>query len=267
MVKFTNYVNTKYNNKNYTVIKIPYKKYIVPIVLDTFIFDKIKYYNNNWNILNNGNIYTIINNNILYLHEIVYILHNNNKNKYSLIHLNKIGLDNRIDNIIEDKTNKSIRKNLNKKSRIIKLKNIDVNNIPSFVWYLKKNDTHGERFQVELGNIRWKSCSSNKLSLNYKLEETKKFLRQYKDRNKNNKNFLENSMNSDLNIHGINSKRNFYNILKTVNMNYEYNINNNTNELLKEDLSKLNDIEKELLKQFDINNNLTTFDRMKILIH
>ena len=101
--------------------------------------------------------------------------------------------------------------------------------------------------------------------MNYKLEETKKFLRQYKERN--NTDFLENSMNSDLNIHGINSKKNFYNILKTVNMNYEYSINNNTDELLKEDLSKLNYIEKELLKQFDINSNLTTFDRLKIFIH
>lgn len=265
MVKFNNYVNTKYNNKNYTIIKIPYKKHIVPVIIDTFIFDKIKNNNNNWNITINGNIYTILNDNILYLHEIVYILHNNNKNKYPLVHLNKIGLDNRIDNIIEDKTNKSIRKNLNKKSRIIKLKNIDVNNIPSFVWYLKKNDTHGERFQVELGNIRWKSCSSDKLSLNYKLEETKKFLRQYKERN--NKDFLENSMNSDLNIHGINSKIDFYNILKTVNMIYEYSIDNNTDELLKEDLSKLNNIEKELLRQFYINSNLTTYDRLKIFIN
>ena len=38
---------------------------------------------------------------------------NNKRNKYPLVHLNKIGLDNRLENIIEDKLNKEIRKNLN----------------------------------------------------------------------------------------------------------------------------------------------------------
>ena len=59
------------------------------------------------------------------------------------------------------------------KQGTIKLKNLDVSKLPSFVWYLKPDSSHGERFQIDLGNIKWKSTSSDNLSINYKLEETK----------------------------------------------------------------------------------------------
>jgi hypothetical protein len=208
-------------------------------------------------------IYTNINDSNIYLHEFVYIL-KNGKNKYPLIHINKIPLDNRIENLMEDKQNKDIRKNLNKKLRTIKLKNIDVNKIPSFVWYMKDDGNHGERFQIKLGTINWKCTSCDKLSVRYKLEETKKYLRQYKE--KNNKEFLENSMNSDLNEYGIKLKKEFYEILKKNNMNYFYNIENNTDSLLKEDISELNKIEKKLLEEFNINNTISTYQRYKLMI-
>ena len=51
---------------------------------------------------------------MLYLHEIVYFIKNNKRNTRPLIHLNKISLDNRYENIIEDIQNKTIKKNLNK---------------------------------------------------------------------------------------------------------------------------------------------------------
>lgn len=261
MVKFNNTIDTIYNNKRYTVIKLPYKKTIIPVILDTDIYNKIKKNDRNWIISSNGTLYTNIDNGTLYLHELVYYIKNGKKNNKPLIHINKIGLDNRYENIIEDTLNKNIRKNLNKKSRTIKLKSIDTSNIPSFVWYLKKDDSHGERFQVELGNIKWKSTSCDKLSLNYKLEETKKFLREYKQ--KNPIEFKKNSMNSDLNENGIYLKKEFYNILKNVNMIYEYSINSNTDLILKEDLSKLNKLEKILLNEFRIDSYETTFDRLQ----
>ena len=198
---------------------------------------------------------------MLYLHEIVFYLKNGKRNNRPLIHINKIGLDNRYENIIEDTRNKNIKKNLNKKSRTIKLKSIDISKIPSFVWYLKKDGTHGERFQVELGNIKWKCTSCDNLSIHYKLEETKKFLREYKQQNPIE--FKIYSMNSDLNENGILLKKEFYNILKNININYEYSIESNTDNLLKEDLSKLNKIEKILLNEFSIKSNETTFDRVK----
>ena len=165
---------------------------------------------------------------------------------------------------MEDKQNKDIRKNLNKKSRTIKLKNIDVDKIPSFVWYMKDDGNHGERFQIKLGSINWKCTSCDKLSLRYKLEETKKYLRQYKE--KNNIEFLENSMNSDLNIHGIKLKKEFYKMLDNINMKYEYTLDRNTDILLQEDITGLNEIEKKLLHEFNIDNNLSTYDRLKNLI-
>jgi len=255
--------HVSFRNKNYTVIKIPYKKEIVPIVLDKKIYNKIKSYDGTWNINNYGNVYTLKDNKILFLHEVVYILHNNKKNNVPLVHLNKIGLDNRIENLITDGKNKEIRKNLNKKSRTIELENIDVSRIPSFVWYLKPDATHGERFQVELGDIKWKCTSCNKLSLKYKLEETKKYLRQYKQRNPIE--FEKHSMNSDMNIYGLNNKKDFYKIIEKAGMFFEYNLINNTDELLKEDKTNLSSIEKKLLRQFDIDSDMTTYQRLELL--
>jgi len=263
MVRFTDVTNIKYLNKKYSIIKIPFKNIIYPVVLDREIYDKIKTYDKNWIITSNGTIYTLQNDNVLFLHEIVYILHYNHKNNYPIVHLNKIGLDNRIENLIEDCKNKQIKKNLNKKARTIKLENINVDKIPSFVWYLKEDSSHGDRFQVELGNIKWKCTSCDKLSTHYKLEETKKFLRQYKERNP--LEFEQNSMNSDLNIHGVKCKKDFFKILEKCNIIYNYNIENNTSELLKQNLLLLNSLEKKLLREFDIDSTITTFERLSNL--
>ncbi len=263
MVQFNDVSNIQYNKKKYSVIKVQYKGHTVPIVLDTGIYNKIKNYDKNWLISPNGSVYTLQDNKMLYLHEIVYILHNEKKNKYPLVHLNKIGLDNRIENLIEDAKNKQVKKNLNKKARTIQLDNINVDKIPSFVWYLKEDQSHGERFQVDLGDLKWKTTSCDKLSLKYKLEEAKKFLRQYKQRNP--EEFMKNSMNSDLNANGIQCKKDFYKILNRVGMNYECNINDNTSELLKQDESGLSRIEKKLLKEFDMDSDITTYDRLKNL--
>jgi len=258
MVLFNDNVNITYNNKKYTIIRTHYKSKLVPILLDQDIYDKINDKARNWYITNTGNIYTIIENKNMYLHEIVYIM-NNNKLKYPIVHINKIPLDNRIENLMEDRQNKQIKKNLNKKKRTIKLKDIDVDKIPSFIWYMKDDGEHGERFQIQLGAINWKSTSCDKLSLKYKLEETKKYLRQFKEQN--NREFLENSMNSDLNVHGIKLKHEFYDIMKKNNMNFIYSNQKNTDILLKEDLSGLNNVEKKLLNDFNINNRLTTYQR------
>ena len=262
MVYFTDVTETIFNNNKYAIIKIPYKLSVVPIVLNKEIFDKINDKNRKWNITNTGNIYTRIKNNNIFLHEIVYIL-KYGKNKYPLIHINKIPLDNRIENLIEDKPNKNILKNLNKKTRTIELNNIDANKIPSFIWYMKNDGNHGERFQIKLGSINWKCTSCSELSLRYKLEETKKYLRQYKEIN--NHEFLKNSMNSDLNLNGIILKKDFYNILKKINMIFEYSLDKNTDLLLQEDLNGLNEIEKKLLSNFNINSKISTYERYLLI--
>ena len=78
------------------------------------------------------------------------------------------------------------------------------------MWYLKEDNTHGERFIVDIGDIQWKSTSSKKVSLKYKLEETKKYLRFLKeDRNDL---FSDYSMNGDLNSDGLNLIKSFVKI-------------------------------------------------------
>ena len=265
MVLLTDNIDVSYNNKKYTIIKIPYKTYKVPILLNKQIYDTIIGYNKNWTLNSSGYLYTTVNNKSIYLHDVIYKLSNKTNSKYPIIHLNKIPLDYRIENLIEDKPNKNIKKNLHKKSRTIQLKNINVNDIPSFIWYMKDDGVHGERFQIELGNIKWKTTSTDKLSLRYKLEEAKKYLRQYKEQN--NDNFLENSMNSDLNIHGINLKKEFYKILEKNNMYYKYTFSNNTDELLKENFKGLTEIEMKLLNDFNINNEQSTYKRLNILLN
>jgi len=261
MVLLTDNIDVSYNNKKYTIIKIPYKTYKVPILLNKQIYDTIIGYNKNWTLNSSGYLYTTVNNKSIYLHDVIYKLSNKTNSKYPIIHLNKIPLDYRIENLIEDKPNKNIKKNLHKKSRTIQLKNINVNDIPSFIWYMKDDGVHGERFQIELGDIKWKTTSVSELSLKYKLEEAKKYLRQYKI--KNNINFLKNSMNSDLNEHGVKLKKEFYNILEKNNMYFEYTFTNNTDKLLEENLIGLTNIEKQLLKEFNIDSNITTYERLK----
>lgn len=265
MVLLTDNIDITYNNKKYTIIKIPYKTHKVPLLLNKDIYNTIIGYNKNWTLNSSGYLYTSVNNRSIYLHDVIYKLSNKDimSNKYPILHINKIPLDYRIENLIIDKPNKNIKKNLQKKSRTIKLKNIDVDTIPSFIWYMKDDGVHGERFQIDLGDIKWKTTSTPELSLRYKLEEAKKYLRQYKI--KNNNNFLENSMNSDLNAHGIKLKQEFYKILEKNNMYYDYSFTNNTDKLLSENLSGLTEIEKILLKEFNIDSNITTYQRLHLL--
>jgi hypothetical protein len=70
-------------------------------------------------------------------------------------------------------------------------------------------------------------------------------------------------MNGDLNDIGENLKKEYYAIINLAGLNYKYNPNCKTNDFLKENLSDLSEIEKELLKQFNLNCKETTNDRLK----
>ena len=72
MVLLTDNIDTTYNNKKYTIVKIQYKSYKVPIVLNRSIYNIINGYNKNWHINSSGYLYTQINNKSIYLHDIIY---------------------------------------------------------------------------------------------------------------------------------------------------------------------------------------------------
>lgn len=262
MVLFNDYNIVKYNNKTYSVIKVKYKGNYIPIVLTYRDFKQIPS-DYHWIISDSGLIYRKTSDDkIQYLHELV--LKKNNV-KCPIIHINKLGIDNRLQNLMFDNKNKLTKKNLSKKARTIDLKDkLDVNKIPTYVWYLKPDKTHGERFQVEMDNIKWKSTSSNELSLKYKLEETKKFLRQMKDIKPDE--FIKNSMNNDLNISGEKLKKEFYEIITLAGFKYRYIPTKFTDFILKEDKTGLNKTEKKLLEQFNIHSDKTTNDRLKEII-
>ena len=49
-----------------------------------------------------------------------------------------------------------------KKKRTIKLpksSGITPDDIPTYIWYVKETANHGDRFVVEIGDIKWKTTS------------------------------------------------------------------------------------------------------------
>lgn len=248
----------RYKNKNYAVIKISYKDVELPTVVDWDDFVKIRKLKKSWKTNNMGFVsckHTY--NNVtkeLFLHEIIMAWKMKSQNKKPsqkpVVHLNKIGLDNRRENLLYDIQNKPLNKNIKKKSRTIELpKNsgISLDEIPTYVWYMKPDSTHGERFMVEVGNVKWKTTSSKKLSLRYKLEEAKLFLRQLKDEKPHL--FTDYSMNGDFTKEGINMLDSYYDIIHRAGYTHikRYKRTHNTDNLLK--VGAVTKKEKLLLKQ------------------
>lgn len=269
MVKLDNYKKIKINDSTYVVCKFPYKTTYVPIIMDLNVFEQINELNKSWHINDNGFVVTThkINNDDvdfaaeIYLHDIVMKLNNMNEEK-SILHINKLGIDNRISNLMYDTKYKNITKNIRKKTRTVELpkdSGINVDHIPSYVWYVRENDSHGDRFVIDIGNISWKTTSSKKVSLRYKLEEAKKYLRHVKKTMP--QIFDEYSMNGDLNICGQALLKSFYEIADKAGYTHLDKINTNcqTDDYLQMDTSGLTNIEIQLLNFFDPRNERFNF--------
>lgn len=182
------YRKIAYNGKEYAVCKITYKDHTIPITLDWTDFDRIKQLNKRWRCTPNGFVtcsHTVDGDTKdVYLHELIMLLNNKdqeiNEGNRSIIHINRIGLDNRRENLMYDILEKDYNKNLKKKKRTIELPHtsqIDPDEIPTYIWYMKPDISHGDRFVVNIGDVMWKTTSSNDMSLRYKLEEAKLFVR------------------------------------------------------------------------------------------
>lgn len=219
------YKRIEHDGKKYCIMTVFYKENKVPVLFDQEYEEQIKSFNKNWKCNTFGNIFCLHSyNNSTYeikLHEIIMALHEkklnisheNNSDK-TILHINKLGIDNRIDNLMYDMTNKDITKNMKKKKRTIVLPEncgINPNEIPTYVWYVKPEGTHGERFIVILDKVKWKSSCSKKLSLRYKLEETKAYLRLLKQNKP--ELFSKYSMNGDYNAKGEELLKSFYDII------------------------------------------------------
>jgi hypothetical protein len=181
------YTNVTYCNKDYTVGKVPFKDEIINFVFDKEDFDKVDGYS--WHKSSNNYISqgVIIDGKKkeLYLHNLVLnILDFPGKgSKESVDHINRIGFDNRKENLrIITQSEQNL--NQSKRSRRVELpedSGLTSDDIPKHIWYVKANGNHGDRFAIEFKteNITWKTTSSKNILLKDKLQAAKDKLQEY----------------------------------------------------------------------------------------
>lgn len=213
------YKKVSYKNKYYAIIELSHKDDIKPMIMDYSDFQYIQNLNKSWkcnqsNLVSCTHTYDDTTKEI-FMHDIVMSLINKEnsteKKNVPIVHINTIGLDNRRDNLIYDNQYKDENKNFKKKKRTITLpkgSGISPDELPTYVWYLKPHGSHGERFTIEIGDFKWKTTSSKKKSLRYKLEEAKQYMRELK---KNRPDVFEDRcMNGEYTKHGKKLLKSYY---------------------------------------------------------
>ena len=121
----------------------------------------------------------------LFLHNLIanHLDHPGKGAKETIDHINRIGFDNRKENLrILTQSEQNI--NQTKRERSITLPegcNIYPEDIPRHIWYIKANGAHGDRFAIEFKSkgLCWKTTSSKKVSLKNKLLEAKEKLQEF----------------------------------------------------------------------------------------
>ena len=234
------YTVVNYNNKKYIVAETNQK---LPFVFD---FDLLKKLPNYTFFLRNNYISCNNDYNELYLHHIVKPY-----NGVSVDHINQIKQDNREENL-RYATQTVQNKNQSKRTRIVNLpENCGINpqHIPTFIWYIKENGNHGDRWMIEIKNkYAWKTTSSKDLSTKCKFELAKKHLR---DLVKIQPELFDgHCINGQLNELAQKLKKEFIEILKLARYEYIDNINIYNIDYLKEDISELNENEKIILHKY-----------------
>lgn len=164
-------------------------------------------------------------------------------------HISRITTDNRVSNLrLISQSDQN--KNQSKQTRNVILPehcNINVQDIPTFIWYIKTNGNHGDRWAVEIKNkYFWKTTSTKKLSTKCKFELAKKHLRNLI----NNKPelFIGHCMNGELTDIGKILEKEYIDILNLA--GYQFNKNNNFKNYLQEDINELNQDEITYINEF-----------------
>ena len=181
------YKEIKYNGNNYIVGKVIVKDLHKLFVIDKEDYPKIKdyswHYTSNAYISHNINIEGQIK--ALYLHNMVLsrLIFPGKGSKESVDHINRIGLDNRKENL-RILTQSEQNLNQSKKKRRIELpedSGLVADDIPKHIWYIKANGSHGERFAIEFKteNIIWKTTASKNVILKDKLKTAIEKLEEY----------------------------------------------------------------------------------------
>lgn len=170
------YTEVTYNNKEYIVANTPKNT--------PFVIDKIKLSSLPDVMFYKAHNY--INCRIqkyIYLHYL--ITGHTFDGKMYIDHINRIPTDNRISNL-RLATQSEQNKNQSKRKRNVILPDdcgINPRDIPTFIWYIRPEGSHGDRWMVEIKNkYEWKTTSSKKLSTKAKFELAKKHLKELKEK-------------------------------------------------------------------------------------
>lgn len=262
MSKFKNSQHIETDNGEFAVIPFKFKNQLYPIILDRDVHKILNKLDKKWYVNDKGGIYTVdkSNNTNVYLHDVVKLIdHKANNTKLedkAIIHLNRIPFDNRLVNISYDTVDKKYKKNLKKKKRTAKLpksSGVIISDLPTFMWYIRSSGSHGDRFFISVGDIQWKSTSSSRLSLKYKLEESKKYLRNLRETRPDI--FTQYSMNGDFTEKGNILLKEYLTIAKNggfTNLKM-FSMDKNTDKFLEEDTDELSTFEKTLLEKVNPN--------------
>jgi hypothetical protein len=268
MSKFEKLTNVEHNKKIHTLVSMNHLGQKIPILFDKQVYKIIDKLDKKWYVNDKNHVYCMHMKNgesyPIYAHEIVAKLGmtKENSQRVPIIHINNIHFDNRLENLQYDIVEKDHSKNTKKKKRTIDLNkhNINVESLPTYVWYLKPDKTHGSRFIVDIPNeTSWRSTASKKVSLRYKLEEAKKYLRHTQEKRPDI--FETYSMNGDLTARGLKLYKEYRKIIELAGFTMDRMPNNNTQKSLVEDISDLTEFEEYLLHSYEPSHGSININR------
>ena len=253
-------VSVTHHNNIYTLVGIQISGQTIPVLLDHHIYRQLRAMPVKWYINPRNHVYCrrYADNRVyhVYMHDLITRLSLDSQGKstvrhdtarHNTAHHNTIHFDNRIANLLVDIPEKQHNKSTQKKRRTISLDphGIDTRALPTYVWYMKPDQTHGGRFVVDLPDTaQWRSTASTKLSHRYKLETAKKYLREMKQHRPDI--FANYSMNGQLTARGQQLFAEYKRIIEKA--GYTINtIPNTTDMFLEENLDGLAPHERELL--------------------
>lgn len=217
------YSRVKYANRDYVVCKINYHKKPLLFVVNARGFRKLRKYKG-WVYKKCGYIgrkHVVDNKNkVMYLHNLVMnkLTHDGKGQKLSVDHINRIGTDNRKKNLrfISQSHQNNNQRRKKRRSKLPEDCGFTWEDVPKSVWYVKPTKTHKERFCVDIKtetlNMQWYTTSSRDVSLKFKLEHMKKYLRNL--RNKYPDEFQKYNICNIVNKKAIKLTRSYNNILR-----------------------------------------------------
>lgn len=168
-------------------------------------------------------------------------------NGVSVDHINQIKTDNREANL-RSASQTEQNKNQMKKKRNVQLPEdcgIDPQDIPTFIWYIKGNGNHGDRWMVEIKEkYSWKTTSSKEYTTKLKFELAKKHLRQLIQTQPDL--FRGHCINGELNEQADRLKKEYIEILRLA--GYEY-VDKMKSMCIREDVHGLTQKEIDILHQ------------------